>query len=113
MALRFLVVSELYFNAEHYRTHEAFKRTAELMEIPKCVLFLVALTASGDKAFADSGTKINAVKVKEVATCKDQKWGLLIHMMAIASVIGRPVHSLYPQINFRYFRLLTPCCKFL
>ena len=42
-ALRLLVDSELYFNAEYYVTHEAFKRTAELTQIPESVLFPVSL----------------------------------------------------------------------
>ena len=32
-SLRLLVASELFFNAEFYATHEAFKRTAELTKI--------------------------------------------------------------------------------
>ena len=110
-ALRLLVASELYFNAEYYATHEAFKQTAELMNIPESVLFPVALTASGDKAITDGGTKIDAVKAEAVDTCEDKKWGSLIHIMAIASVIGRPVYSLYPQVNFRYRPLMMNFIK--
>ena len=56
-----LVASELFFNAEFYATHEAFKRTAELTKIPKNVLFPVALTANGDRAIANGGSRIDAV----------------------------------------------------
>lgn len=38
-------------------------------------------------------------------------WGSLIHMMAIAPVIGRPVYSLYPQVNFRYRPLMVNLLK--
>ena len=110
-ALLLLVASELYFNAEYYATHEAFKRTAELMNIPESVLVPVALTASGDKAITDGGTKIDAVKAEAVDTCEDKKWGSLIHMMAIASVIGRPVYSLCPQVIFRYRPLMMNFLK--
>ena len=60
-SLRLLVASELFFNAEFYATHEAFKRTAELTKIPKNVLFPVALTANGDRAIANGGSRIDAV----------------------------------------------------
>ena len=43
MKYSFTSSCELYFNAEYYATREAFKRTAELTEIPKSVLFLVTL----------------------------------------------------------------------
>jgi len=96
-SLRLLVASELFFNAEFYATHEAFKRTAELTKIPENVLFPVALTANGDRAIANSGSRIDVVKAEAVATCKDKEWGSLIHMMAMASVSRQPVYSLYPE----------------
>ena len=109
--LRLLVASELFLNAEFYATHEVFKRTAELTKIPKCVLFPVALTANGDKAIANGGSSIDAVKAEAVATCKDKEWGSLIHMMAIASVIRRPVYSLYPEVNFSFRPLMMNLLK--
>ena len=93
---------QTFFNAEFYVTHEVFKRTAELTKIPKNVLFPVALTLNGDKAIANSGSRIDAVKVEAVATCKDKEWGSLIHRMAIASLIRQPIYSLYPEVNFRF-----------
>jgi len=70
-SLHLLVASKLFFNAEFYATHEAFKRTAELTKIPENVLFPVALTANGDRAIANGGSRIDAVK----ATCKDKEDG--------------------------------------
>ena len=110
-SLRLLVASELYFHAEYYATHEVFKQTAQLTEISESVLFPVALTASGDKALTDGGTTIDAVKAEAVATCEDKEWASLIHMMALASVIGRPVYSLYPEVNFRYRPLMMNLLK--
>ena len=50
-----------------------FKETAELTEISESVLFPVFLTASGDKALSDGGTRIDAVKAEAVATCEDKQ----------------------------------------
>ena len=101
-SLHLLVASELYFHAEYYATHEVFKQTAELTEISELVLFPVALTASGDKALMDGGTRIDAVKAEAVAICEDKQWASLINMMALASVIERSVYSLYTEVNFRF-----------
>ena len=101
-SLRLLVASELYFHAKYYATHEVFKQTAELTDISESVLFLVALMASGDKALTDAGTRIDAVKAEAVATCEDKQWASLINMVALASVIGRSVYSLYLEVNFRF-----------
>ena len=110
-SLRLLVASELYFHAEYYATHEVFKQTADRTEIPESVLFPVALTASGDKALTDSRTIIDAVKAEAVATCEDKQWASLINMMALASVIGWPVYSLYPEVNFRFCPLMMNLFK--
>ena len=110
-SLRLLVASELFFNVEFYVTHEAFKMTAELTKIPENVLFPLALTTNGDRAIANGGSRIDAVKAEAVATCKDEDWGSLIHMMAMASVIRRPVYSLYPEVNFRFHPLMMNLLK--
>ena len=110
-SLRLLVGGKLYFHAEYYATHGVFKQTAELTEIPQSVLFPVALTTSGDKALTDGGTRIDALKAEAVATCKDKQWSSLINMMALASVIGRPVYSLYPKVNLRFRQLMMTLLK--
>ena len=99
-SLRLLIAIELYFHAEYYATHEVFKQTAELTEISESVLFAVALTASGDKALTDGGTRND-----------DKQWASLIHMMAMASVIGRSVYSLYTVVNFRFRPLMMNLLK--
>ena len=53
---------ELYFYADYYTTHEVFKRTAKITEIPESVLFHVALTETGDKVISEGRTNIEAVK---------------------------------------------------
>lgn len=88
-----------------------FKQTANLTENPESVLFPVALAATGDKAFTDGGTRIDAVKAKAVARCEDKQWASLINMMALESVVGRPVYSLYPEVNFRFCTLMMNLLK--
>ena len=104
--LRLLVAEELYSNAESYATHEIFKKTAKFTEIPESVLFTVALTAVGDKVISDGGSQTEAVKAEAIASCKIGVWGSLLHVMAFASVIRRPIYSLYPDVNFRFRPLM-------
>ena len=110
-SLCLLIAIELNFHAKYYATHEVFKQTAELTEISESVLFPVALTVSGEKALTDSGTRNDAVKAEAVATCEDKQWASLIHMMGMASVIGRSVYSLYPEVNFRFRPLMMNLLK--
>ena len=67
--------------------------------------------ASGDKALTDGRTRIDAVKAEAVGTCEDKQWASLINMMELASVIGRPVYSLYPEVNFRFRPLMMNLSK--
>ena len=69
------------------------------------------MTASGDKALTDGGTRNDAVKAEAVATCEDKQWASLIHMMAMPSVIWRSVYSLYPEVNFRFRPLMMNLLK--
>ena len=103
-SLSLLVASELYFHAEYYVTED-------VTEISESMLFPVPLTVSGDKALTDSRTRNDAVKAEAVATCEDKQWASLIHMMAMASVIGRSVYSLYPEVNFRFRPLMMNLLK--
>ena len=65
-----------------------------------------------EKTIADSGSKIDAIKAEALAGGENGVWGSLLHMMALASVIRRPIFSLYPEVDFRYrplmYKLLNP-----
>ena len=104
--LRLLVAEELYFNAGYYATHEIFKRTKERSGIPEDLLFPVALSSDGDGVIVNGGNEMDAVKAEAIAGCEFNKWGSLVHMMALASVIRRPIYSVYPNVAFRYRALM-------
>ena len=104
--LRLLVAEELYFNAEYYATHKIFKLTKERSGIPEDILFPVALSSDGDSVITNGGSEVDAVKAEAVAGCEFKKWGCLLHMMALASVIRRPIYSVCPNVAFRYRALM-------
>ena len=85
--LRLLVAEELYFNAEYYATHEIFKLTKKGSGIPEDLLFPVALSSDDDGVIANGENKVDAVKAEAIAGCEFRKWGCLVHMTALASVI--------------------------
>ena len=104
--LRLLVAEELSSNAEYYARHEILKKTAKVTQIPESVIFTVALTAVGDKIISDGGSQTEAVKAEAMASYKIKVWGSLLHVMAFASDIRRPIYSLYPDINFQVCPLM-------
>ncbi|KAJ7376300.1 hypothetical protein OS493_035661 [Desmophyllum pertusum] len=71
-----------------------------------------SLLMVNEKTIADSGSKIDAIKAEALAGGENGVWGSLLHMMALASVIRRPIFSLYPEVDFRYrplmYKLLNP-----
>ena len=109
--LRILVAKELYFNAEFYASHEIFKITEENSGIAHSVLFPVALSRDGDRILAAGGSRADAVRGEAIAGCKDGNWSCLLHVMALASVLKRPVYSLYPNVQFRFHTLMQNVLK--
>ena len=69
-------------------------------------LFPVALSSDGDGVIANGGNKVDAVKAEAIAGREFKKWSCLVHMMALASVIRRPIYSVYPNVAFRYRALM-------
>ena len=40
------------------------------------------------------------MKADAIAGCEFNKWGCLVHMMALASVIRRLIYLVYPNVAF-------------
>lgn len=96
--LRLLVAGELYFNVQYYGTHEIFRLTNKYSGIREDLLFTIALSSDGDGVMTNGGNAVHAVKAEAVAGCEFKVYGSLMHMMALASVIGRPIYSVYPNV---------------
>ena len=75
------------------------------------MLFPVALSKDGDRILTAGGSQADAVKAEAIAGCKDKNWSCLLHLMALASVLRRPIHSLYPNVQFRFRILLHNVLK--
>ena len=99
LILRFLTAVELYKNAPFYATHPNLPEVASDSGLPEISLFIQCLSESGLKVFEDTKNRIEAVKREAIARCRDKKWSVMMHLMALSTVIGRPIFSLYPECN--------------
>ena len=66
------------------------------------VLFTVALTTQGDKKFSDTGNREETIKEEAFVVCEVRAWSSLVHIMAMSSVLCRPIVSMYPSVQFKY-----------
>ena len=74
-------------------------------------MFPVTLSSDGDDIIVNGGSKADAVKAEAIAGCQDGKWRSLMYMMAVASVIRRPIYSVYPDMPFRFRALMHNVLK--
>ena len=101
--LRLLVAGELYFNRSFYADHDAFNdAVASDIDFFPDVLFTVALTRQGDKKFSDTGNREETIKEEAFVACEVRAWSSLVHIMAMSSVLARPIVSMYPSVQFKY-----------
>ena len=96
--LRLLVAGELYFKAQFYCDHDAFSTNGINSDITLETLFSVALTDEAMNKFSETGSKV-------VASTR-YKWSSFVHLLGLASLLSQPVHSVYPDVNFRYRMLM-------
>jgi len=89
----------LYKNAPLYATHPNLPEAASDCGLPEISLFIQCLSESGLKVFENTKDRIEDVKGESVAGCRDKKWAVMMHLMALSTVIGRPILSLYPECN--------------
>ena len=99
LILRLLTAVELYKNAPFYATHPNLPEAASDCGLPEISLFIQCLSESGLKVFEDTKNRIKAVKGEAIAGCRDKKWSVMMHLMALSTVIGRPIFSFYPECN--------------
>ena len=99
LLLRLLTAVELYKNALFYATHPNLPEAASDCGLPEMNLFIQCLSESGVKVFDNTKDRIEAVKGEAGAGCQDKKWSVVMHLMVLSTVIGRPIFSLYPEYN--------------
>ena len=91
-----LVAGELYFNVQCYCDHDLTLGT----------LFSIALSKEAMDKFSETGSRVKAVKAEALVACTRYEWSSFVHFLGLASVVSKPVHSVYPDVNFRYGMLI-------
>ena len=95
--LRLLVALELVLNANFYAQHPKFTYFPAGGRHPNTV-FSLCLTNSSNKLFHDTehDRKLAILSEARVAS-KPKEWSGYFHLKALATVLGRPVFSSYPN----------------
>lgn len=97
--LRVLTACELYFNAEFYENHAKISQASGVSPYSEKTLFTLILTSAGENEWQVSSSQVEGVKAEAAATSEDKVWSSLVHVIALATVIKRPIFSVYPNAN--------------
>lgn len=99
--LRLLTIVELYSYSSFYAKHPAFQEylnAGVANSYDEDTVFTLCLTALG-AAMWDGKDRISAIKAEAEGSSKEKVWCGMFHFMALASVLGRPLYSVYPNVG--------------
>ena len=54
----------------------------------------------------ESVKKSEVVKAEALVACTRGKWSSFMHVLGLASVVSKPLRSIYPDVNFRFRSLI-------
>ena len=89
---------ELYLNPDYYAEHPklADGRSSGFSDT---TIFTLLLSDSTQKEFERQASRVDAVQAQAIITCKEKKYGTLLNMMALATVLNQPLMSQYPKFK--------------
>ena len=93
--LRLFTVVELYENPEFYATHPFYK--ANMKAYKNNDMFI--LGQAGEKIMNANGDLVTAVKAEARDCAKDYRYSPPLCMLGLASVIKRPIFSVFPEVK--------------
>lgn len=97
--LRFLTACELFLNAEFYANHEKLSEANAECSYSEKTLFILMVTSAGEKEWQSTRRAVEAVKAEAMSASKDKVCSSLVHLMALSTVLKRPIFSVYPNTN--------------
>ena len=96
--LRILTTIELFENAHYYENHPRFSEAVQSgFSFGDATLFTLALKEYGTAEWERSGSRVSAIQSEAIGGCELRKWSSLMHIMALATVICRPIFTIYPN----------------
>ena len=105
--LRLLTALELLMNSGFYAEHPRLKVLQDGDNaFCEATLFTICLSRLGISAWDNSSDRTEAIQAEAQGACKIKEWAGMIHFMALASVLGRPIFSVYPNVSLGFRNLL-------
>ena len=98
--LRLLTVSELFAHSEFYANHPQLADTARASgySIPAILNIFLSDQKAQDMYNGNENSAARAIEVLAKETAKPFVYSSQFHVLALASVLGKPIHSVYPDI---------------
>ena len=97
--LRLLTATELYDNAQFYVKHPKLIEAVNDCGLPEVSLFIQCLSKNGLESWDEKMDHVAAVQSEAIGGCKDGEWSCMFHLMALATVLGRPILSAFPNCD--------------
>lgn len=105
--LRLLTALELSANSEFYAEHPKLQDSlSHISGFSKATLFTICLSTLGIGIWDISKNPTKAIQAEARVASKTKEWAGMIHLMALASVIARPIFSVYPNVPLAFRKLL-------
>lgn len=101
--LRLLTTIELYTNSNFYANHPAFQEylSSDVVNgYDEVTVFTMCLESKGMDSW-DGEDRINAINEDAKQCCEENSWCGMFHVMALSTILGRPVFSVYPNVESR------------
>jgi len=99
LLLRLLTAIELFLHASYYTRHPKFLSCVKSpsADVPEDIMFTLCLSDTGMKMWESTKCREDAIKREAATGCRVSKWSVMVHLMALASVIGRSIFSAFPK----------------
>ena len=97
--LRFLVAAELFQNIELYADHPKFLEGMEETKFTEETVYSSAFSNSSYQLVINEKNSSAAVQVEASLTCVLGRYGTLMQLFGLTSVLRRPIYSVYPKAN--------------
>ena len=97
--LRLLTATELYDNALFYVKHPKLIEAVSDCGLNEVSLFIQCLSKNGLESWDEKMDHVAAVQSEAIGGCRDGEWSCMFHLTALATILGRPVLSAFPNCN--------------
>ena len=97
--LRLLTAIKLFLHASYYARHPKFLSCMKSpsANVPEDIMFTLCLSNTGMKMWESTKCREDAIKREAATGCRVSKWSVKVHLMALATVIGRSIFAVFSK----------------